>query len=285
MRYRKLGNTCIKLSELGLGVEHLKDMPSDYIRDIVDFSSNNGVNYFDLVWSLPNVVEGIAQGIEGRTDNLLAIHLGSCHEGGKYKRSRDIALCRRTYEEVKSQFNSDNIFIINLHYLSDLRQWEKYSKEKELMGLALELRNYGDLISVSTHDVSVVREAANHPQIDNIMFQINIANHNLKGRDEALLKCQNKGVSLVAMKPYAGGKLLNFNRKTKIARWRTGGVTLEAKIPGTLTTHKCLKYALDQPGVKCVVSGVQNIEEMKDNLDYFNQRNIDYTRELELIHD
>ena len=101
------------------------------------------------------------------------------------------------------------------------------------------------------------------------MYQVNMSNHNLPGRDETLSYCKKTGIGLVAMKPYAGGNLLKFGKKVKFPEYKTGGLRVEYRIPGSLTSVKCLHYSLSQVGVSCVVFGVKNVQELESNLKYF----------------
>ena len=63
MEYRPLGNTGIKVSSLGLGIEHLKNQSTENISQIIKKAIMSGINYFDLVWSLPDVIEGVSEAI------------------------------------------------------------------------------------------------------------------------------------------------------------------------------------------------------------------------------
>jgi predicted aldo/keto reductase-like oxidoreductase len=128
-----------------------------------------------------------------------------------------------------------------------------------------------------------VQEAASRSEIDSIMYQINISNHTDPERNKALTACIDNKKGLIAMKPYAGGTLLSFGKKVKIAGYKRGGKTIEIKLPETLTTMKLLKYVIDLPAVSCVVSGPSNIEEIKDNIRIFTNQNIVYRKELEEI--
>ena len=284
--YRSFGSTGLNTSILGFGVEHLKQKSKDTVQEITETAINGGVNYIDLVWSLPNIVQGVASAIETTEMEIItAIHLGSAHRNGKYYRTRKPKECMEAYMEVHNSLPDNHVPIINLHYLSKMKDWIQQTKSGKLMDAAIQLRDmgYGKHIAVSTHDPLVVQQAAMHPEIDSIMYQINISNHNIPERNKALAACKNFNKGLVAMKPYAAGKLLTTGRKAKIAGYTRGGETIELHVPKTLTTMKLLKYVLNQPAVSCVVSGPSNIEEMKDNLRIFTISEINYQIELEDI--
>lgn len=284
--HRTLGSTGLTTSILGLGVEHLKKVSKNTVREIMETAIHGNINYVDLVWSLPHIVKGVAEAIETTDKKIITtVHLGSAHKNGEYHRTRKPKECIKVYMEVHNSLPDNHIPIINLHYLSKMKDWTQQTKPGKLLDTAIQLRDqgYGKHIAVSTHDPKVVQQAAIHPEIDSIMYQINISNHTDPERNKALAACLKHKKGLIAMKPYAAGNLLTPGRKTKIAGYKRGGKTIEIHVPKTLTTMKLLQYTLDQPAVSCIVSGPSNIEEMKDNLRIFKTPEIDYQKELEEI--
>ncbi len=285
MEYRPLGRTGLDVSVIGIGVEHLKNQPEESIAAVVGEAVESGVNYFDLVWSLPNVVRGVACGIGGaREDVHLAVHLGSCYRGGKYLRSRTPRRCEEVFLETLERLGTDHADVINIHYVKDMGQWDVISKPGGVLDLAVRLRDEGagDVVAVSTHDSRVVELAAEHPEIGSVMYQVNMANHGLQGRDKALALCAEIGMGLVAMKPYARGKLLRANRTVTFSTFQTGRLRYKKKIPAGVTPTKCLSYTLSQPGVSCAVTGVKSIEELHGGLAYLEASGAerDYEKEL-----
>jgi len=283
MEYRVLGDTGLKVSSLGLGVEHLKNQPSETIAEVIQNAIHCGINYFDLVWSLPKVIDGVGQAT-ARSDVHLAVHLGSSHRNGKYVKAKSTRKCEETFRETLDRLDKDSVSIINLHYIKGIKQWEESIKPNGVLDLAIRLRDegLGKIIAISTHELEVVRSATDHPELSSVMYQINMANHNLLGRDEALSHCKDNGMGLVAMKPYAAGNLLKPGKKVKFPEHKTGGLRAEYRIPASLTHIKCLHYSLSQPGVNCVVFGVKNLQELENNFKYFssNEKDRIFSNEL-----
>ena len=288
INHRPLGNTGISVSTIGMGVEHLKRQSTEYIADVVKTAVSHGVNYFDLVWSLPQVIEGVSRGIDSSDDIHLAVHLGSSYRKGKYVKATSTGRAEETFRETLSRLNRDTVSIINLHYVKGLKQWSEISKANGMLDLAVKLRNegLGKVVAISTHELSVVKLAAEHPEIRSVMYQVNLANHNLEGRDETLRFCIDNGMGVVAMKPYATGNLLKVGRKVKFPEYKTGGYRAELRVPRSLTDVKCLHYSLAQPGVSCVVSGPKTVEELQSTLSYIHssEEAKGYQSELELLY-
>lgn len=190
---RPLGTTGLVTSVLGLGVEHLRKQPKETVRTITETAIHGGVNYIDLVWSIPELVEGVAQAMETTDKRIItAIHLGSAHRDGAYHRTRKPEECREAYLEVYERLPENHVPIINLHYLSQEKDWVQHTRPGRLMDTAIQLRDqgYGNHIAVSTHDPKVVKQAALHPEIGSIMYQVNISNHNEPERNHALHACK-----------------------------------------------------------------------------------------------
>ncbi len=100
------------------------------------------------------------------------------------------------------------------------------------------------------------------------MHQVSIANHMYEARNEALRRCNELGVGVVAMKPFAGGLLLKAGKKVKIPAYKSGWKTMVFKVPECATPTKLLSYTLSQRGVCTAVTGVSSLEELTRNLAY-----------------
>lgn len=270
MKYRQLGKTDLKVSPIGIGTEHLKKLPAEEIKRIIDLAISVGVNYFDLVWFLPNIMEGFRQSLHGQSENaILAFHLGSCIRDGKYERSRDPARCEKQLMDCLSLLDFDHAPILNIHYVGTLKVWQQVNRNG-ILALAERLRDEGlaRIISVSTHDPEVIKLAASTGVVDSIMHQVNLSNHRYAARNEALRRCDELGVGVVAMKPFAGGLLLKAGKKVRIPAYKSGWKTMVFNVPECATPTKLLSYTLSQRGVCTAVTGVTSLEELTRNLTY-----------------
>lgn len=123
-------------------------------------------------------------------------------------------------------------------------------------------------VSVSTHDPEVVKIAAQTESVDSVMYQVNVANHAYKAAKDALKYCQQCGVGVVAMKPFAGGELLKAGKTVKIAEYKTGWKPITLTVPNYTAPAMLLSYVLDQPSVCTVVVGVSSTQQLTANLTY-----------------
>jgi hypothetical protein len=284
---RTLGRTGFRVSEIGLGFEHLKRQKLQTIVAVVNQALENGINYLDLVWSLPSVLEGVKTGIEGRREKVfITAHLGSGHKNGRYCRSREADECEKFFDDALNNLDTDHADVANIHYVKDREAWKQVN-EGGVVDLACRLKKSGRAraVGISTHDIRVIHLAAGAGLFDVVMYQVNIANHGMQGRDEALKECVERGIGIVAMKPFAGGKLLERGQNVLIPRYKTGGVVVKTKIPLSMTPMKCLSYTLSQIGVCTTVVGISNLNELKDILAYpqASKRERDYSMLLKKV--
>lgn len=281
MLYRQLGKTNLKVSLIGLGTEHLKKVPPKEVEQIFRVALKRRVNYVDLVWSFPNIVNGLSEVLkQEQVKPVIAFHFGSCISNGKYKRSRNPDECERHLRKLLDLFNMDYAPVLNVHYVANLKVWKEINR-KGILSAVKKLKEQGlaRVISVSTHEPEVINLAAKSG-VDSIMHQVNVANHMYRERNEALLNCEKLGIGVVAMKPFAGGELLKAGKKVKIAAYKTGWKTVTMQVPKELTSTQLLSYTLSQPGVCTAVTGVSCLDELVYNLTYFNasKKEMDYSQ-------
>lgn len=272
MKYRVLGKTGLKVSEIGLGTEYLYQQPRETVMSVIQEAIKKGVNYFDLVFNVSSYIENISAAIKDyREKVIIACHLGSIEYEGKVRRTRNIRECEKTIVNTLSLLRRDHIDILNIQFVKK-KEYESLIATGGLLDLARKLQKEGKakFIGISTHSNSIGLKAAKSGHFDVILHQINIANHAMPGREDFLKACAKNKVGLVAIKPFAGGKLLQTNRTVTIAKYQTGGISLKKKIPESITPIKCLNYTLSQTSVSTTVPGVKNIQELYEILAFLN---------------
>ena len=272
MLYRNLGKTGIKISEIGLGTEYLNGQTRETVVSVIQESIKLGVNYFDLIFTFKDYLDNMATAFkENRNKVILTGHLGSCEKNGKYKKSRNVNECRITFTDMLSRLKMDCVDIIIVHFVN-AKEYSRIMKKGGINDLALSLQKEGKgkFIGLSTHDTSVGIRAAKSGKFDIIMFPVNIANHGLPGRNEFLRTCYENDVGVVAMKPFAGGKLMQKNRTVTIAKYQTGGISVKKKISPLITPVQCLNYALSRIGILTAIPGVKNKKELSETLNFLN---------------
>jgi predicted aldo/keto reductase-like oxidoreductase len=275
---RPLGRTGIQVGEIGLGTEHLHGVPRDTVASVVREAVDSGVSYFDILWPYPEYLDSLGAALQGLRDRVtLAVHIGCVMDGAQPHRSRDSAECRTSFHDRLSRLGTDHADVVLIHHVDTEDDYREVVGLGGLLELALRLRDEGKgrFIGLSSHTVPVASEAVRSGAFDVLMFPTNPAFDSLSGevaveslwdafghsarpvageRRRLYELCAARGVGLVAMKPFAGGRF--FDEGTRRA--------------GDLSPVQLLSYALSQPGVSVVAPGVKNTAELRATLEYLS---------------
>jgi len=272
MQYRQLGKTGLQISEISVGTEWLYKKRQEDVKVLVEKAIGRGVNYFDMIFNFEPFLVQLSWAIKPSRDKvLLTHHLGSSEYKGKYRKTRSTAECRRNLERFLTIMETDHTDILFIHFVHTGKDYERVLAKGGLKDLALELKNEGKAryIGVSTHHFEQGIAFAESGIVDLIMTQINLANHSSPRRKELLETCVSTGTGLIAMKPFAGGRLLHVNSTISFASYHTASHGISRKkMPSEVTPQRCLHYVLSLPGVSAAVPGVANLKELEDCLSY-----------------
>lgn len=277
MEYRKLGKTGLKVGEVSLGTEYLINVPRRHVENVIGRAIDEGVNYFDLFFAQGEFRDNMGAAFAGKRGKaILAAHLGAMDKDGQYQKTRDLAVAESFFEDFLKRFRTDHADVIFLHNCDRAPDYRRVMSEEGLLALARRFRREGKarFIGFSTHTVKTALRAAGSGEIDVVMFPVNAASNAVPGRREMLARCGALGVGVVAMKPYAGGKLLTQASTLELERWHLGGKPRKLKGAGEskVMPAQCLSYVLAQPGVTTALPGCKNIAELKAALAVLSAR-------------
>ena len=278
MDYRRLGNTTLEVSEIGMGCEGFVDKNEKQIAGLVDLMEREGVNYLDLYTPNPQVRSGLGKALRGRRERfLLQAHLCTIWKNGQYERTRNIQEVKAGFEDLLLRLETDHVEIGMVHYVDTMEDWQAVS-EGVVMEYARDLRERGVIqcIGLSSHNPVVALEAVKSGLIQVLMFSVNPCydlqpasenceelwdEKNYQGqllymdadRQELYETCSRLGVGITVMKAFGGGDLLN-----------------EQLSPAgkSLTPCQCIHYALTRPAVATVLSGARTEQELQESLAY-----------------
>ena len=277
MKYRNLGNTGLKVSEIGLGAEWLERHNTEEVKAVIDCCEEQGINILDCWMSEPNVRSNIGAALEGRRDKwIIQGHLGSTWQDGQYVRTRELSQVKAAFMDLLERLRTDYIDLGMIHFVDEPEEFHRIM-DGEFIGYVRELKESGVIrhIGMSTHNPAVAKLAALSGEIEMILFSVNPAfdmlpatndlnkyfeetyDESLGGiapeREELYRICEQRGVGITVMKGYAGGRLFS-------AQASPFGVAL--------TPVQCLHYALTRPAVASVMAGYDTPEHVMEAVAY-----------------
>ena len=277
MNYRKLGNTGLLVSEIGLGGEWLERHNAEEVFSVVDMCRKEGINIIDCFMSEPNVRTNIGNAIKSDREKwIVQGHIGSAWRNGQYVRTRDMDEVKAAFADLLERFNTDYMDLGMIHFVDRLDDWHTVLNNG-FMDYMHELKKNGTIrhIGLSTHNTDIARLAVEEGSVEVILFSLNPAydllppteniddffvdeyDPTLSGIDPARAElyklCESKGVALTVMKGFGGGRLLDAKRSPF-------GVAL--------TPVQCLHYALTRPSVASVMVGFDNPSQVTESVAY-----------------
>ena len=277
MRYRELGKTGLKVSEIGLGAEWLERHNEEEVRAVIDCCESAGINILDCWMAEPNVRTNIGKAIVGKRERwIIQGHFGSTWQNGQYVRTREMSKVKPAFEDLLARLETDYIDLGMIHFVDEEAEFHRIM-EGEFLAYVKEQKEKGVIchIGMSTHNPKVGKLAALSEEIEMILFSINPAfdllpatedinsyfaedyEASLGGihpdRKELYQVCEQTGVGITVMKGYAGGRL--FDAKT-------------SPFGTALTPVQCIHYALTRPAVASILAGYDTPEHVREAVAY-----------------
>ena len=279
MEYRELGKTGKRVSEIGLGGEHLDGKPYEQVKETIDAALEHGVNIIDVFMPGKEIRENIAKALGDRRGQVMIQgHIGSTDINQQYDISRDMPTVRKYFEDILRIFGGHIEF--GMMFFIDSEKDFRDVFDTGFAEYTESLKKKGDVshIGFSSHNPEIAARVIGTGLPEMMMFSINPAFDMLppdtyildqleKGISPGLFRgidpkraelyklCQQKQVGITVMKTFGAGKLLS-KELTPFAK--------------PMTAPQCIHYALSRPAVSSVLTGCKTSGEMLDALKYYD---------------
>ncbi len=276
------GDYFMKLSDkkFGFGFMRLplKDGKPDkkLVCDMVDYFIENGFTYFDTA--------------HGYHNGLSEIAIRDCLTS-RYPREAYTITDKLTEPYFKTQEDIRPFFEKQLewcgveyfdYYLMHAQGADNYPKFKRCRAYetALELKAEGKIrhFGISFHDTADMLKQIldDYPEIEVVQIQFNYVDYD----DTAVQAkkcyelCKEYGKSVIVMEPVKGGSLVNLPEKAQKIFDELGS--------GSNASY-AIRFAAGFDGIEMVLSGMSNMEQLKDNVSYMKNFKPLSDTELEAI--
>lgn len=253
-----------EVSLLGMGCMRLpvtEENEIDYKRteEMIDYAYNNGINYFDTAYPYH----------DGKSE----IVIGSILK--KYPRNTFLLADKmpiwncKTLDDVKNVFNEQlskcqvEYFDFYLCHAMNLDRYHVY-KELGAFDFLVQMKNEGKIrhLGFSYHDAAQnIIPIADELAWDFAQIQFNYLDYEMQDAKKQYEELTKRNISVVVMEPVRGGMLANVCDEAK--------ELFSGYNPNLSNASWALRYVANFPNIKVILSGMSNIEQLKDNVGTF----------------
>lgn len=277
-----MSNLGENIKKLGFGLMRLpmieKEVDIEQTKQMVDLFMEKGFTYFDTAYGY----------INGKSEEAAKVAIVDRYPRESFQLATKLPAWAgpKTAEEAKEMFWTslrrtgagyfDFYLLHNLggertKYFDDFGIWDFLAEQKS-KGLIKHL-------GFSLHDKAAVLDEilTKHPEVEFVQLQINYAdweNDSIESRKcYEVARKHNKEV--VIMEPVKGGSLANLpENASKI---------IKEAYPSVSQSSLAIRFAASLDGLVTVLSGMSDLEQMKDNLSYMEDFKPLDAREREIV--
>lgn len=260
MQYRKdrkgneisaLGYGCMRFTKKGGNVD-LEKAEREVLAAIEE-----GVNYLDTAYVYAGNEVAVGE-ILARTNTRDKVYLATKLPHYLIK---SIDGVEKMFREELRRLQTDHIDYYLMHMLTDIPTWERLKKlgmEQWIKGKLAsgEIRNIGFSYHGNTEMFQKLVDAYDW---DFCQIQYNYMDEHSQAGVEGLRYANKKGLPVIIMEPLRGGRLVNLLPESAKELFERDE---EKRTPAELA----LKWLYDQPEVTCVLSGMNSLEMVEQNV-------------------
>ncbi len=260
MKYRKdkygndisaLGFGCMRFQRSGAGID-MKEAEREVLAAI-----DAGVNYFDTAYIYPGSEAALGE-IFSKNNVREKVYIATKLPHYLIKSREGM---EKLFNEHLKRLKTDYIDYYLMHMLTDVRTWERL-KKLGILEFLEEKKRSGAIrqIGFSYHgNTDMFCKLVDAYDWDFCQIQYNYMDEHTQAGRRGLHYAHEKGLPVIIMEPLRGGKLVNRLPQAALDEF--------AKHPlGRTPAQWALRWLWNQKEVTCVLSGMNSMEMLADNV-------------------
>ena len=234
---RLLGKTNMKVNRVGFGGIPIQRITQEDTNNVINELVDNNINFIDTARAYTISEEYIGNAIDGKREKFFI---------ATKSMSRDYESMKRDIEISLKNLKTDYIDLYQIHNLKP-EEYKTIFDENKAYKALLEAREEGKIkyIGITSHSLETIEQSIEDEKFSTIQFPYNIIEDQA---DEVFKKANKKGIGIIVMKPLAGGAID------------------DAKL--------AIKYILSKDYIDVVIPGMENIEQVRENVSVLRDTNI-----------
>lgn len=245
-----LGYGCMRFDRKGSGID------LDKAEKELLLAIEKGVNYFDTAYIYPGSEVALGTILE-RTGMRDKVNIATKLPPYLVNSKADI---EKKFKEQLERLRTDHVDYYLMHMLTDLEGFRKLEKLgiREWIDEAKKsgrIRNVGFSFHGNSDIFLSILDAYDW---DFAQIQYNYVDEHTQAGRKGLEAAETKGIPVIIMEPLRGGKLINMLPEEALKIMKDSG-------RGWSPAEWGLRWLWDQPGVTCVLSGMNSLEMVEEN--------------------
>ncbi len=280
MEMRQYRDTDVKVSLLGMGCMRLpkvdpekEDIDYEKAQEIIDYAYANGVNYFDTAYGYHG----------GQSELFVGQALKKYPRESFFLASKMPIWCVKEKGDVERIFNEQlqrcqtDYFDFYLFHSQNAANFQK-CQEFGVYEFLSQMKAEGKIrrLGFSFHDTpEVLRHICDTYPWDFAQIQLNYLDWEMQDAKTQYQILNDREIPVIVMEPVRGGALAS--------PCEAADILFREERPDKSVASWAIRFAASLPGVLTVLSGMSNMEQVRDNVDTMTRFEPLTDREREVI--
>lgn len=280
MEMRQYRDTDVKVSLLGMGCMRLpkvdpekEDIDYEKAQEIIDYAYANGVNYFDTAYGYHG----------GQSELFVGQALKKYPRESFFLASKMPIWCVKEKDDVERIFNEQlqrcqtDYFDFYLFHSQNAANFQK-CQEFGVYEFLSQMKAEGKIrrLGFSFHDTpEVLRHICDTYPWDFAQIQLNYLDWEMQDAKTQYQILNDREIPVIVMEPVRGGALAS--------PCEAADILFREERPDKSVASWAIRFAASLPGVLTVLSGMSNMEQVRDNVDTMTRFEPLTDREREVI--